>query len=353
MGQKRKFYTLDEVCLSLGLEKSRVRFIEREFGTFFGFSRLSPGPTLYSRKQRAVIEKIGRLLKRPDLTVDQIKNRFHRLCLERGKGIWVIAVASGKGGVGKTFLSTNLSVLFARRGLRTVLLDADFGLANDHVFLGIDPNATLLDLLNRKVTLEDLLVEGPCGMKLIPGGSGVFQLAEIMEHQRDYLVEEMLRLRGMTDILVVDTAAGVSRNVLHLLGLADEILIVSTPNIASILDAFGLIRIAVQQKTTGALNLIVNRVRNPAEADHAKGRIAQCADRLLGRKVTGIGSIPEDPLVEKSIQDRSPLVLQPPPSGAASGLEGIARRLIRERTIWKGEKRNRLNRLFARLVMSS
>ncbi len=350
MERKKEFYTLEEVCCALGLEKSRLRFVEREFGGFFGFSRLSPFPSLYSRKQLKIFAKINHLLDRPDLSVAKIKEEFHHLCLERGKGVFVIAVASGKGGVGKTSLSVNLSVLLARHGLRTVLFDADFGLANDHVFLGVNPKRTIVDLLKGIASIEEILVEGPSGLKLIPGASGVQQLTEMKTSQQDLLVEEMVRLRKMTDVLVIDSSAGVSRNVLRFLGLADEVVAVTTPNIAATLDVFGLLRIAARQQVKGYLNLVVNRVRNDVDADEVHTNIARCSDQFLGKRVERLGRVFEDAAMERAIQQRTPLVDFSPGGPAVLCLEEIVEKLLEKKKRWNGGSKNKLYDLFAPLT---
>lgn len=346
MEYRKEFYTLDEICSTLRIERSRIRFIEREFGVFFGFARLSSFPALYTGKQVVLLKKINRLLDRPDLTVARIKTEFQRLCLERGKGVWVVAVTSGKGGVGKTALSVNLSVMLARHGVRTVLLDADLGLANAHIFLGLNPRYSIVDLLSRRAGIEEILVEGPAGMKLIPGGAGFFKLADLNDLQRDQLIDELTRLRKMTDVLVIDTAAGISRSVLRFIGLADEILTVATPNIASTLDAFGLIRSAVQQQVLGTMNLVVNRVKNRTQAEQVFTKLARCADDFLGKKVEGIGYIFEDSNIEASIQHRTPLVNLYPDSPAVLCLEEITQSLLQKRKLWKGGKKTRLLELF-------
>jgi flagellar biosynthesis protein FlhG len=347
MEEEKEFYTHDEICHVLGLEKSRIRFIEREFGAYFGFTRLSPFPTLYTRKQFTLIKKINHLLNRPDLNVAQIKAEFQRLCLERGKGVWVLAVTSGKGGVGKTSLAVNISVMLAKHGVRTTLFDADFGLANAHIFLGINPVHSIADLLNRRASVEEILMDGPCGMKLIPGGSGILQLAELDESSRTCIIDELTQLRKMTDVLVIDTSAGVSRNVLRFIGLADEVLTIATPNIASTLDAFGLIRIAVQQKVPGNINLIVNRVKNRSQSDQVFTKLAQCADDFLGEEVNNIGYVFEDSNIEKAIQYRTPLLNLCPDSPALLCIEEIVQRLLQKKKIWKGGRKNKFHELFS------
>jgi flagellar biosynthesis protein FlhG len=349
MDGEKEFYTLPQICQVLGLEKSRVRFIEREFGPFFGFSRLSPFPALYTGKQLAILKKINPLLDRPDLNIQEIKSRLQRLCIERAKGVWVIAVTSGKGGVGKTSLSVNLSVMLAKHGVRTVLFDADFGLANAHIFLGIDPKLTIVDFLNRKAGMEEVLVDGPCGMKLVPGGSGLFRLADLDEVHRNRIIDELTQLGKMTDVLVIDTSAGISKNVLKFIGLADEVLTVATPNIASTLDAFGLIRTAVEQKVPGRMNLIVNRVKNRGQADQIFSKLARCADDFLGKEVGKMGYVFEDSNVERAIQHRTPLATLCPDSPAVLCLEEIVQSLLEKKKIWKGGKKRKLFELFSPL----
>ena len=336
MEDRREYYTLDDLCRLHGLEKSRVRFIEREFGRYFGFPDLAPLPSLYTSKQAAVLKKIDALLDRPDLTVERIKAAFRRLAMERGKGTWVLAVTSGKGGVGKTSLAVNLGVMLAARGLRTVLLDADLGLANAQLFLGVRSRYSLADLLRGRAGLEEVLVRGPGGVGLIPGGSGLSELADLSDSQVQRLLDLVAGVRRAADVLVVDTSPGVSRSVLRFLEAAHQVLVVATPNLASMLDAYGLLRAAAEQGVAGPLDVVVNRVRTAAQAEEVHARIGRAAASLPAPAPRLLGYVFEDSAVEEAIQAQTPVARLRPEAPAVLCLEDLVRRLAARREEWRG-----------------
>ena len=268
--------------------------------------------------------------------MDRIKSAFRRLCLERGKGTWVVAVTSGKGGVGKTSLAVNLGVMLASRGLRTVLLDADLGLANAQLFLGVRCRYSLADLVRGRAGLEEILVRGAGGLGLIPGGSGLTELADLSDSQAQRLLDVVTRLRRTADVLLLDTSPGVSRTVLRFLEAAHQVLVVATPNLASMLDAYGLLRAAAEQRVAARLDVVVNRVRSPAQAQAVHGKLCRAAGPLLASKPRLLGYVFEDSAVEEAIQAQTPLARLRPEAPAVLCLEELVRRLAGMREEWKG-----------------
>jgi flagellar biosynthesis protein FlhG len=190
-------------------------------------------------------------------------------------------------------------------------------------------------------------------MKLVAGGSGISQLADLGEEHRDRVIHELTHLRKMTDVLVIDTAAGISRNVVRFIGLADEILVVATPNIASTLDAYGLLRTAVQHESPGTLNVLVNRVTSEAQGQQVFEKLARCSDDFLGTEVHKIGCVWEDENMEAAIQRRTPAAHLFPDSPAVLGLDEIAQTLVKKKQLWKGGKPSRLVELLTPMEVFS
>ena len=180
-------------------------------------------------------------------------------------GLRSIAVTSGKGGVGKTSLVANLAFLLGEMGTRVLVLDADMGLANIDVLLGLSPQYTLKDFLDGTLALRDILIEGPGAMKILPAGSGVLELTDLNREQRLSLVGEINALGRDHDLLLIDTAAGVSSNVLHFNALAEEVIVVVTPQPASITDAYALIKLMSMRYRRRHFLVLVNEASSKKE----------------------------------------------------------------------------------------
>ena len=228
------------------------------------------------------------------------------------RGVRVIAVTSGKGGVGKTTVSVNLAVAFAQQGLRVLLFDADLGMANVHVFAGVAPQGTLLDVVDGRKRMEDLIMGGPGNVAVICGPSGVGRIADLNAAGREALGRELLRVSAEFDVVVVDTGAGISPAVMHFVGLAEDAVLVSTPNIAATLDAYGLIKVAHENRLTTRFHLLVNLADDERQARGVQERIGGCARRFLQREVQALGHLSRDAAVEQANQRRRPLMLDQP-----------------------------------------
>ncbi len=241
--------------------------------------------------------------------------------------VQVIAVASGKGGVGKTTFAVNLAVAFAQSGKRVLLFDADLGMANVHVFAGVNPQKTILDVIDGRATLESILVPGPAGIQIACGASGVGRLADLGERVLETLSREMMRVAMAFDILLIDTGAGVAPAVMHFLALAQDAIVIATPNLASTLDAYGVIKVAHEQRLRTRLHLLVNEADDETQAAAVTTRVAGCAQRFLQITPGDLGFLRRDPAFEQSNQQRRPLVLAQPASTHAQRIAQIAAQL--------------------------
>ncbi len=218
----------------------------------------------------------------------------------------IFAITSGKGGVGKTSVSVNLATEFSRRGYRTIVLDADLGLANAHILAGIKPAKTLSDYVEGKAALAEIIETGPHKVKFISGGSGVKEMANLDDGGRAKILQAIGELRPHCDLIILDTGAGVSKGVTDFVSVSDHTIVVTTSNFAAIADAYGIIKVMVQEGYKSAMHCIVNRVRSPEEAEQVYLKLKGCTERFLGFDLNWLGLLPEDNSVEGAVLKRLP-----------------------------------------------
>ncbi len=218
----------------------------------------------------------------------------------------IFAVTSGKGGVGKTSLSVSMASEFSKRGFRTILLDADLGLSNAHIMAGMQPRKTLSDYLDGSATLVDIINDGPAGLRIISGGSGVKDMANLDDIGRNRILDAINELRPFCDLIILDTGAGISKAVTDFVSISDHTIVVTTSNFAAIADAYGIVKVMVQENTKSPMHLLVNRVRSPEEADQVYKKLKGCTERFLSFDLNWLGLLPEDSSVEGAVLKRSP-----------------------------------------------
>lgn len=238
-----------------------------------------------------------------------------------------IAVTSGKGGVGKTNLAANLGVVFSQMGKRTIIFDADLGLANVDVFFNLHPRYTLKHVVSGEKEISEILVEGPAGTIVVPASSGVEMMANLPGEQRLRLLGKLSELCGFGDLMVIDTAAGISENVISFAAASDVVLIVATPDPASITDAYATIKL-INKRRRRPFKLVVNMARSESQGRDVALSLSLACRRFLGLELDYLGFIPEDPAVNKALRRQVPLVLQYPGSIAARHITAIAGKLL-------------------------
>ncbi|MEM4407386.1 MAG: MinD/ParA family protein [Candidatus Caldarchaeum sp.] len=238
------------------------------------------------------------------------------------------AITSGKGGVGKTNLAVNLGIALAQRKKRVVLFDADLGLANVDVVLGARAPYTLQHVLVGEKTIPEIVTHGPCGLKFIAGGSGIESLVNLSGPQLDRFLSEVLELESQTDILIFDTGAGVDENVMTFLEASDEVLLVATPDPASITDAYATAKLHFARKPSATIRLLLNMVSDTKQAEIVYGRVNAIALQFLSQTLHYLGCVRYDAEVGQCVRKRQPFILSAPHSRAAEDVHRIANRML-------------------------
>lgn len=237
-----------------------------------------------------------------------------------------LACASGKGGTGKSFVSANLATVFAARMGRCALMDADFGLGNGHLYLGLRPRLTLQHWFERRAQLEDLLLRSSFGVDLLPAGSGLPRLAELPREELVRLAQDLPRALDGQRTLIIDSAAGVSTQTLRIVGSADRILLVVTPDLSALTDGYALAKCLWLRDRDLAVDVVVNKATEDS-GKRAFDRLEDVAGRFLDLPLHYLGAVPMDAAAERALRKQRPLVLSEPDSPAALALTELADRL--------------------------
>jgi len=247
---------------------------------------------------------------------------------EGRKATRIIAVSSGKGGVGKTNIAINLALAYAQAGKKVIVMDADLGLANVNVVLGVIPRYNLYHLIRKQKSLSEILVDTSYGIKIIAGASGFSKIANLTEDERRDFISELAALSN-ADVLIIDCAAGVSNNVISFIAAADDALIVTTPEPTAITDAYGIIKIIATEieNLDLGLKLIVNRVKSVVEGKRVAERVINIAGQFLNLKVDYLGFVFDDPVVHAAVVRQKPFLILEPKSRASLCIRHLLGRL--------------------------
>lgn len=240
----------------------------------------------------------------------------------------VIAVASGKGGVGKTNLTANLAVTLAERGLRVWVLDADLGLANLDVVYGVRPAHTLEHVLRGERRLAEAVVEGPAGVRLVPAARGTAELTALTPAEQLAVLDEVDALDGEIDVLLIDVAPGISSNVLYFAAAAGETVIVTTPEPTALADAYALMKVLHARWERHEFPVLVNMAANADDAAVAFDRLVRVAARFLPVRLELAGWVPYDGAVPRAVRAQTPVVLAAPDAPASRAIAAVADRLV-------------------------
>jgi len=241
--------------------------------------------------------------------------------------VQVIAVTGGKGGVGKTNLSVNLAVALADMGRRVVVMDADLGLANIDILLGLSPKKNLEDVLKGEASLKEILVPGPRGIRIVPASSGTQAMVKLNALEHAGLINAFNELSSDIDVLIIDTAAGISDLVTSFLRASQEILFVVCNEPTSITDAYALIKILNQQYGINRLHVLANMVRTQQEARELFAKLIKVTDRFLDVTLQFAGAIPFDENVRKAVQRQKSVCEAYPRSKASLAFKALAKKV--------------------------
>ena len=239
----------------------------------------------------------------------------------------VITVTSGKGGVGKTNFTVALAIAFARLGKKVLVIDADLGLSNVDVILGTSPPGNLLQVMQGGYSLNDVVADGPLGIKFISGGSGIYDLSNLSDVQLQYFLNQLGQFDSWADVILIDTGAGLNRMVLNFVMAADEVIVITTPEPTAVADAYAVIKTYASHGGTSPVRLVVNRVREVTEGNGVVNKLSKVTQRFLGLTLSHLGFVFEDRLVQKAVTSQVPLMIAYPDSVFARCIDKIAHTL--------------------------
>ncbi len=244
----------------------------------------------------------------------------------------VITVTSGKGGVGKSNLSVNLAIQLRRAGKRVIILDADFGLSNVEVMFGTIPKYTLKDMLYGGMSIKDIITTGPMGVGFISGGSGIIGLNNLTYDQLARLLSNITYLNELADVIIIDTGAGVSDQVMEFVLGSPEVLLVTTPEPSSLTDSYSLMKAMYKSpKFTPGINtvhLIANKVNSEAEGMAVYNKISSVVGQFLGGTIDYVGAIPNDSVLEKCVRSQQVVSIEEPNAKSSKAFMAVAERLF-------------------------
>lgn len=262
---------------------------------------------------------------------DKLRKKVEQL-KEQAPSARVIAVTSGKGGVGKTSISVNLALQFQQQGKRVVILDADFGLANVEVMLGIRPQYNLADVVINKCPIEKVITQGPMGIGFISGGSGVQDLVNLDKTRLQKLIAQLVKLDSLYDVVIIDTGAGISDSVIEFVLSSPEVILVITPEPTSITDAYSLLKAVNRKKeferSNTAIKVITNRVESNVEGQEIYNKISMVVSKFLNIQLTYLGCIPYDKRMGNSVLEQRPIIIGNPNSEPALRIKSISNILL-------------------------
>lgn len=244
----------------------------------------------------------------------------------------VITVTSGKGGVGKSNFVVNLAIMLQKMGKKVLIFDADIGMANDEILMGFVPKYNILDCINRNLDIEDIIITGPEGVKLISGGTGLNKIKELQDEERRILLSKLEKLEDY-DYIIMDTGAGVNETVINFIAFSDEFILLTTPEPTSIMDGYSLLKTVSYFDVKKMVSIVVNRVYNEKEGEKTFLKLKNASNRFLSIKCNFIGCIEEDRKLLESVRSQVPVVVGFPNSKVSKNISSIAKRIDENRVL--------------------
>jgi len=242
------------------------------------------------------------------------------------KKVKVYCIASGKGGVGKTNLSVNIGLALQNLGKKVLLIDGDLGLANIDVVTGLYPKYNLFHILSIGKSIQDVILNGPRGISILPGASGLYELANITSTQLEILIDSFNSIANTFDIIIIDTGAGISKNVLSFIQSSDEVIVVTTPEPSAVTDAYALIKVAYRH--CNSIHVIINKTENYKEAQFTMEKLVKAAKKFLNINISYLGFVLEDKSILKANMEQTPFLIKYPDGLASKCLMNITKKLL-------------------------
>ncbi|MEL7608375.1 MAG: MinD/ParA family protein [Bacillota bacterium] len=259
--------------------------------------------------------------------IDQAQSLRNLMNKNKG-GVKVIAVTSAKGGVGKSSVALNLAIALSQRGKRMLVVDMDFGLANIDVMLGVRSQYDLLNVIEGDRDLRDIIATEQYGVHFISGGSGVEALIKINTDQLKRAISNLLCLEDLIDIIIFDTGAGITDNILRLICASHQTILVTTPEPTAIMDAYALMKTLSKEENKPELHLVVNKADSAQEAESAANGFIRIAEKYTGMHISNLGVIYRDSNMIKAVKKQVPLLISFPKSEASLNISQIADRFL-------------------------
>ena len=249
----------------------------------------------------------------------------------------VFAITSGKGGVGKSNIAANLAVCLAASNKKVTLLDADMGMGNLDIIMNVDSRLSIANVIDDDMELEDVIQTGAGGVDLICGGSGLERLANLNKFQRERLLCDLNRLGANTDVIVIDTAAGIGHSATSFCEAADHVLVVTTPEPTAMTDAYAMIKVLASRSYSGRISVLVNMADSPEEGKRIYRQISDVASRFLNVPVYEAGIICRCDKLTNAVRMRNPVVLAYPRAKITASLVAVAARILRKQNVTSGK----------------
>lgn len=239
----------------------------------------------------------------------------------------IITITSGKGGVGKSNFVVNLGIHMQKMGKKVLIFDADIGMANDDVLMGISSRYNIFDVINNNKNLNDVLATGPYGIKLLPGGSGLNKVEDLTEREREVFLNKISQIEDF-DYIFMDTGAGINRTVLAFISCCDELIVITTPEPTSLTDAYSLLKATSHFKIKNKANIVVNKALNYKEGEDTFSKFDNVVNRFLTMKLNYLGCVLDDRKLVQAVREQMPFIVRYPSSDAAGCIQNIGNSLL-------------------------
>jgi len=239
----------------------------------------------------------------------------------------VFAITSGKGGVGKTNFTINLAISLSRLGHKIIVFDADIGLANIDIILGVIPKYTIANVISGEKDILDIMVDGPNGIKIIAGGSGIRELSNLSSEKLEHLTSQLSKLEEFADFILIDTGAGLSNTVLNFVNAAGEVILITTPEPTSLTDVYAMIKTLTITGKYNKLHVVINRVEDSKEANEVYEKLYNVTNRFLNIRIENLGYLYNSKLVGDSVKSQTPFIMLYPDSQISKKINGIAMKI--------------------------